>query len=110
MNANMRTHMPKRTAATKSEIKKFFISHKKWSLKNGKLKRDLIFKDFREAFAFLTQVALLSEKLDHHPEWSNVYNKVSVELITHDAGPAVSDLDFAMADCIDACLKSNYKA
>ena len=58
------------------------------------------FKDFSEAFAFMTRVALLAQAADHHPEWSNVYNKVSVTLTTHDAG-GVTAKDVALADGID---------
>ena len=62
--------------------------------------RNFAFKDFNEAFAFMTRAALLAEKMDHHPEWSNVYNKVEVTLTTHDAG-GVTDKDIAMAKAMD---------
>lgn len=58
------------------------------------------FKDFSETFAFMTRVALLAEKLDHHPEWFNVYNKIDVTLSTHDAG-GVTDNDIAMAKAME---------
>lgn len=73
------------------------------SLSGGQLKRSLKFKDFSEAFAFMTRVALLAEKYDHHPEWSNVYNKVSIVLTTHDAG-GLSARDVQMARAIDLLL------
>ena len=63
--------------------------------------RSFKFKDFNAAFGFMTRVALLAEKMDHHPEWSNVYNKVDVVLTTHDTG-GVSDKDIAMAKAMDA--------
>ena len=63
--------------------------------------RKFEFKDFSEAFGFMTRVALLAEKLDHHPEWSNVYSNVSITLSTHDAG-GLSDKDVALAKVIDA--------
>lgn len=63
--------------------------------------RDFKFKNFVEAFGFMAQVALLAEKADHHPEWSNVYNRVSILLTTHDAG-GLSDKDIALARVIDA--------
>lgn len=62
--------------------------------------RKFQFKDFNAAFAFMTRVALLAEKMDHHPEWSNVYNKVDVVLTTHDAG-GVTAKDIAMAKTMD---------
>jgi 4a-hydroxytetrahydrobiopterin dehydratase len=64
------------------------------------LSRTLIFKDFNAAFGFMTRVALMADKMDHHPEWSNVYNRVSVVLTTHDAG-GVTGLDIKMARFID---------
>ncbi|HWA90665.1 MAG TPA: 4a-hydroxytetrahydrobiopterin dehydratase [Rhizomicrobium sp.] len=63
--------------------------------------RDFAFEDFNAAFAFMTRVALLAEKMDHHPEWSNVYNRVSVTLSTHDAG-GVTDKDIAMAKAMES--------
>ena len=62
--------------------------------------RDFRFGDFNQAFAFMTRVALLAEKMDHHPEWSNVYNRVDVVLTTHDAG-GVTDNDVRMARFMD---------
>ena len=72
-----------------------------WQLVAGKLHRDLVFADFVEAFAFMTKVALVAEAMGHHPEWSNVWNRVSITLSTHDLG-ALSDLDVALAQRIDA--------
>jgi 4a-hydroxytetrahydrobiopterin dehydratase len=75
-----------------------------WKEENNSLKRAFKFKDFKEAFAFMTQVALIAEKMDHHPNWSNVYNTVSIELSTHDAGNTVTDLDRKLAKAIDALI------
>ena len=69
------------------------------------LSRTLIFNDFNAAFGFMTRVALLADKMDHHPEWSNVYNRVSVVLTTHDAG-GVTGLDIKMARFIDEAAQS----
>jgi 4a-hydroxytetrahydrobiopterin dehydratase len=67
-----------------------------WSLVDGKLHKELQFGDFNEAFGFMARVALIAEKLDHHPEWFNVYNTVKIDLTTHDAGGiSQRDLDFA---------------
>ena len=74
-----------------------------WSLQNGKLQRELRFADFVEAFAFMTKVALIAEAMGHHPEWSNVWNRVTIALTTHDTG-GLSNLDLEMARRIDALL------
>ena len=74
-----------------------------WSLVNGKLHRELRFADFNEAFGFMSRVALIAETLGHHPEWFNVWNKVVIDLTTHDAG-GLSTLDVALAERIDALL------
>ncbi|MCM8730479.1 4a-hydroxytetrahydrobiopterin dehydratase [Hephaestia sp. MAHUQ-44] len=66
--------------------------------------RRFTFADFSEAFAFMTRVALLAEKADHHPEWSNVYNRVEILLTTHDAG-GLSERDIEMADAIDGLVE-----
>ena len=67
-----------------------------WSVKGGKLHRELAFADFAQAFAFMTDVAREAEALQHHPEWLNVYNRVVIDLTTHDAG-GVTTLDFELA-------------
>ena len=71
-----------------------------WSLKEGKLHRTFTFADFSEAFGFMARVALAAESMGHHPEWSNVWNKVSIDLTTHDTG-GLSDLDVELAKRID---------
>lgn len=67
-----------------------------WRLHEGRLRREFRFADFSAAFAFMTRVALLAERLNHHPDWSNVYDRVTVELHTHDAG-GVTAVDLEMA-------------
>lgn len=76
-----------------------------WTEEDDRLRCDLVFKDFSEAFAFMSRVALLAEKIDHHPEWSNVYNKVTIVLRTHSAGNMVTAKDRAMASAIDRLLE-----
>jgi len=73
-----------------------------WTEKNDKLVKIFEFNNFVEAFGFMTKVAIIAEKMDHHPNWSNVYNKVSIELSTHDAGGIITDKDRELAKAIDA--------
>jgi 4a-hydroxytetrahydrobiopterin dehydratase len=75
-----------------------------WKEENNYLKRSFKFKDFIEAFAFMTKVALIAEKLNHHPRWSNVYNEVEIMLNTHDEGDIVTEKDHQLADEIDKLL------
>ena len=83
---------------TKSEISALLKGVPKWSLKGGKLHRDFEFSDFITAFGFMTKAAFISEKQDHHPEWFNVYNRVSIDLSTHDCkGLSLKDFEWAKA-------------
>lgn len=75
-----------------------------WEEKKNQLYRSFEFKDFKEAFAFMTKVALIAEKMEHHPYWTNVYNKVEIYLNTHDAGDVITDKDRKMAKAIDGLL------
>lgn len=72
-----------------------------WTLEKGKVHKELRFGSFVEAFSFMSGVALLAESMNHHPEWSNVYNRVTIDLTTHDAG-GVSERDLELARKIDA--------
>ena len=72
-----------------------------WEEKNNRLTKAFQFKNFIEAFGFMTRVAIVAEKMDHHPLWTNVYNRVSFELSTHDAGDVVTELDHKLAKEID---------
>ncbi|MDN4165770.1 4a-hydroxytetrahydrobiopterin dehydratase [Cytophagales bacterium LB-30] len=76
-----------------------------WKEENNALKRSFSFANFVEAFGFMSQVALLAEKMDHHPNWSNVYNRVDIVLTTHDAGNTVTEKDRALAQAIDRLIK-----
>ena len=75
-----------------------------WTEKNNKLTAEFKFDDFIGAFGFMTQVAIIAEKMDHHPNWSNVYNRVTIELCTHDAGDVVTERDHQLAKEIDKLL------
>ena len=75
-----------------------------WSVERGKLHRQFRFGSFAEAFGFMASVALLAEKLDHHPDWSNVYSTVTIDLHTHDAG-GLTAFDFELAQRINGLLE-----
>ncbi len=75
-----------------------------WITKDNKLEKEFVFKDFIDAFAFLTKVAIAAEKQNHHPEIFNVYNKVKISLQTHDAGNLVTEKDYTLAKTIDAFI------
>jgi 4a-hydroxytetrahydrobiopterin dehydratase len=72
-----------------------------WKEENNRLTKTFKFKDFTDAFGFMAKVALVAEKMDHHPHWTNVYNTVSFELSTHDAGDRVTKKDHDLANAID---------
>ena len=72
-----------------------------WKETDNKLHRSLTFKDFKQAMAFMQQVAEVADEMDHHPWWSNVYNKIEIELTTHDAGNTVTKRDIKLAQRID---------
>ena len=74
-----------------------------WERDGDRIRREFAFGNFVEAFGFMSRVALLAEKANHHPEWSNVYNRVSIELTTHDAG-GLTELDVALAGEIDGLM------
>ncbi|MBZ0257047.1 4a-hydroxytetrahydrobiopterin dehydratase [bacterium] len=95
--------MTRPTKLSEEQIKEQLVSLEGWACFDQKLHRDFQFKDFTEAFAFMSRIALFAEKMDHHPDWSNVYNKVSIDLSTHDAG-GVTELDFKLASSINAIL------
>lgn len=75
-------------------------STKPWELKSDRLTKTFRFRNFVEAFGFMTESALVAERIDHHPEWRNVYNRVEVELTTHDAA-GLTERDFRLAEAMD---------
>lgn len=76
-----------------------------WIEENNQLKRNFLFKDFKAAFAFMTKVAAIAEDMNHHPTWTNEYNKVDICLSTHDAGNTVTEKDRKLALAIDRVLE-----
>ncbi len=85
----------------KEEVANYLSLHlKNWTLIENSINRDLKFKTFVEAFSFMTAIALEAQKLNHHPDWSNSYNKVSVTLTTHTSN-GITQLDFDLANIID---------
>lgn len=93
-------------AYTKDEVKKHLSAKlTNWSYDGTFISRDFRFKNFVNAFAFMTSVALQAEKTDHHPDWSNVYNTVKIKLNSHDAG-GITQLDFDLARAIDEIFEA----
>jgi 4a-hydroxytetrahydrobiopterin dehydratase len=86
-----------------AEIEQLLGTLPSWNVIEGRLQRRLRFTDFAEAFAFLTRVALIAERLNHHPQWSQAWNQVTITLITHDAG-AITSLDAELAGRIEALV------
>ncbi|WP_159470766.1 4a-hydroxytetrahydrobiopterin dehydratase [Dyadobacter sp. 3J3] len=77
-----------------------------WKEEDDKLKRTFVFKDFKSAFAFMIKVAAVADEMDHHPWWSNAYNKVNIELTTHDVANKVTEKDKNLANKIDMIFQS----
>jgi 4a-hydroxytetrahydrobiopterin dehydratase len=79
-----------------------------WQNQNNTLTRTFLCKDFRKAMAFMLECAFVAEQMEHHPEWSNVYNKIIINLRTHDAGNTITQKDYDLADEIDKIFE-NYQ-
>ncbi len=97
--------MPRPAPLSQGEIAERLASLPGWTHADGALRREFVFADFPEAFAFMTRVALAAEKLDHHPEWTNVWSRVSVVLTTHDAG-GVTALDLELAGVMHRLMRN----
>ena len=82
---------------TENEITTELEKLPEWKIEDGRLTAEFVFSNFKQAIAFINMIALQSEQMNHHPEWSNVYNKVSITLSTHDAGDKITDLDVKLA-------------
>jgi 4a-hydroxytetrahydrobiopterin dehydratase len=102
--------MAKYWTLTDAEIESALQELKDWSFAGGKLEAAFVFASFRDAVAFLVRAAFEAEALDHHPELSNVYNRVSFALSTHDAGDCVTDLDLELARRISAVASGFARA
>lgn len=90
-----------RSLLSQKEIEDALLQLESWQLVEGKLERNFKFNTFADAFAFMTKVALQAEKIDHHPDWSNSFNKVNVSLTTHSSG-GISQLDIDLAIYINS--------
>ena len=88
---------------TKKEIAQEFRNLKGWQIVKGKLHREIKFRSFEEAISFMMRASLEIVKLDHHPEWLNVYNRVTIDLVTHDVG-GLSNYDFLLASSLNRVL------
>lgn len=93
--------MTSRARLTSDQLTSGLASIPGWEIAGGKLRKDFVFHDFVQAFGFMSSVALIAESMNHHPEWSNVYNKVRIELTTHDAG-GLTALDLELAQRANA--------
>jgi 4a-hydroxytetrahydrobiopterin dehydratase len=97
--------MPPAKKLTSREIADAIRRLPEWRVVSGRFHRELVFEDFEAAFAFMTRVAALAEDRDHHPDWSNVYNRVTIDLETHAAG-GITEKDCDLAAAIDSVLES----
>lgn len=84
-----------------NDVQRHLAGLRGWTAADGKLRKEFQFEDFVQAFGFMSSVALIAESMNHHPEWSNVYNKVTIELSTHSAG-GITGMDVEFAQRIDA--------
>lgn len=89
------------TKLSDDQIKEKLKELQGWQLVNGKLHKEFQFKDFNQAFGFMTRAAIHAEKMDHHPEWFNVYNKLKVDLMTHDAD-GITENDVKLAKILNS--------
>lgn len=92
-----------RIALSSSEVQEHLRDLPGWQLRDGALERELKFESFSQAFAFMTQAAFVSERLNHHPDWSNTYNRVLIRLMTHDIG-SVTMMDIRWASDVNKLL------
>ena len=96
--------MPRPAKLSPEEVSSALTALPEWSVIDGKLHRTYNFPDFTHAFSFMSAIAIVAEKMDHHPDWSNVYKQVTVDLSTHDAG-GITRLDFQLAESMETLAK-----
>ena len=89
----------------KNQLDSFLKKNPSWIIENKTIKKEFKFENFIEAFGFMSKVALLSEKIDHHPDWQNIYNKVKINLTTHDKG-GITTNDIKLAEAIDKLINT----
>ena len=89
----------------KNQLDSFIKKNPSWIIDNKTIKKEFKFENFIEAFGFMSKVALLSEKIDHHPDWQNIYNKVKINLTTHDKG-GITTNDIKLAEAIDKLINT----
>ena len=89
----------------KNQLDSFIEKNPSWIIDNTTIKKEFKFENFIEAFGFMSKVALLSEKIDHHPDWQNTYNKVKINLTTHDKG-GITTNDIMLAESIDKLINT----
>ena len=89
----------------KNQLDSFIEKNPSWIIDNKTIKKEFKFENFIEAFGFMSKVALLSEKIDHHPDWQNTYNKVKINLTTHDKG-GITTNDIKLAEYIDKSINT----
>ena len=89
----------------KNQLANFIKKNPSWSIYNKSIKKEFKFDNFIDAFSFISKVALLSEKMDHHPDWQNTYNKVIIQLTTHDKG-GITTNDIKLAESIEKSINT----
>ena len=101
----MKYERPMVSLIKKNELDSFIEKNPSWIIDNKTIKKEFKFENFIEAFGFMSKVALLSEKIDHHPDWQNTYNKVKINLTTHDKG-GITTNDIKLAESIDKLINT----
>jgi 4a-hydroxytetrahydrobiopterin dehydratase len=101
----MKYKKPMISLIEKSQLDLFIEKNPSWIIDNKTIKKEFKFDNFIEAFGFMSKVALLSEKMDHHPDWQNTYNKVKINLTTHDKG-GITTNDTKLAEAIDKLINT----